>query len=99
MGGRMPAPASIEAFLDLGYQSGLLDHQLVEEYRQRVPPSEPRPQSAEQLAQAMIRDGLLTPFQAESLLAGKWRGFLISNKYRLLHKVGSGGMGCVYLCE
>src|SRR5262249_11405520 len=31
----------------------------------------------------MVRDGLLTPFQAQLLLQGKWRGFIIADKYRL----------------
>jgi serine/threonine protein kinase len=95
----MPGPASIEAFLELGYKSGLLEPKAVEEYRQCAPKGEPSPKTPGQLAQAMVRDGILTGFQADSLLAGKWRGFLINNKYRLLQKVGSGGMGSVYLCE
>ena len=41
----------------------------------------------------------MTTFQAEHLLAGKWRGFVIAGKYRLLLRVGAGGMGSVYLCE
>ena len=95
----MPGPASIEAFLELGYKSGLLEKKVVEEYRQRGSQAELSAETPGQLAHAMVRDGLLTDFQADSLLAGKWRGFVINDKYKLLQKVGAGGMGSVYLCE
>src|SRR6516165_3269456 len=95
----MPGPASIEAFLELGYKSGLLEKKVVEEYRQRASGAQSTPESPNELANSMVRDGLLTDFQADSLLAGKWRGFVINDKYKLLQKVGAGGMGSVYLCE
>jgi serine/threonine protein kinase len=95
----MAGPSSIEAFLELGYKSGLLEKKAVEEYCQRAPQEAPKPETPGQMANAMVRDGLLTNFQADSLLAGKWRGFLINGKYKLLQKVGAGGMGSVYLCE
>jgi serine/threonine protein kinase len=40
----------------------------------------------------------LTHFQAEQFLQGKWRRFTIG-KYKVLDRIGIGGMGSVYLCE
>src|SRR6478736_466626 len=52
------------------------------------------PSSVEEL----VQDGILTYFQAEQFLLGKWRGFTIG-KFKLLERVGVGGMGQVFLCE
>jgi serine/threonine protein kinase len=46
----------------------------------------------------MIGVGLLTRFQAELLLQGKWRGFFLG-KYKVLEHLATGGMSNVYLCE
>ncbi|MCL6501737.1 MAG: protein kinase [Pirellulales bacterium] len=45
-------------------------------------------------ARALVRRGLLTRWQAEKLLSGHTAFFL--GKYRLLERVGRGGMGTVY---
>jgi serine/threonine protein kinase len=95
----MPAPTTIAEFLDVGYRSGLLEKDPLEALFETWRQHDVRHESPRALADGLIREGLLTSFQAEKLLGGRWRGFVISGKYRLLEHLGRGGMGDVYLCE
>ena len=61
----------------------------------RPPPCRARPGD---LAALLVRDGFLTPFQADHLMRGRRPKFLIG-KYLILDRIGAGGMGAVYLCE
>lgn len=51
------------------------------------------------LAHLMIRDGLLTRYQAKCLLSGKPRRFFLAGKFKILEPLRQGGMGAVFLCE
>ena len=95
----MPAPNTIDGFLELGFKSGLLERETVQTCQSNWTRSGTPPQSPKEMADAFIKEGVLTHFQAEKLIAGRWRGFIISDKYRLLERLGAGGMGAVYLCE
>ena len=66
----MPAPVLIDDFLELGYKSEILTRRVVESYREQLQKSGEQIDTPQQLADAMVRDGLLTHFQAENLLAG-----------------------------
>ena len=46
----------------------------------------------------LVTDGTCTAFQAEQLALGRWRGF-VAGPYRLLDRLGGGGMGQVFLAE
>jgi serine/threonine protein kinase len=52
----------------------------------------------EALLSQLIAAGLITAWQSERLLAGKWRDFFLG-KYKILDLLGSGGMGSVFLAE
>lgn len=94
----MPAPASVDEFLDLVQKSGVADPIKFNPYIQQLRTSDQMPSEPSKLAGMLVRDALITYFQAEQILQGKWKRFSIG-KYKVLERLGSGGMGQVFLCE
>jgi serine/threonine protein kinase len=89
-----------ERFCELLTRSGLLSGAEVsaafEELRSTLSPGETL--EARKIADHLVAAGKLTPWQAEQVLQGRYKGFFLKN-YKLLAHVGAGGMSNVYLAE
>ena len=89
-----PADAVPSDLLPIIRNSGVLSEKLFLEIRARVLAGD-YPNDSRQLAQRLVRDGLLTEYQTRRFLNGKSHGLLVG-KYVILDRLGSGSMGRVY---
>lgn len=94
----MNAPATAAEFLGLVRKSGILDDKHLVAYVEKNRLTSSLSSDPHKLADMLVRDGLLTHFQVEQFLQGRWRRFTIG-KYKVLERIGAGGMGSVFLCE
>ena len=92
----MGAPQVADAFLELLEKSELLTTAQIESAVEQFGLNDVA--SASQIAETLIEHGLLTRFQADRLLEGRYRGFFIE-KYKAKAILGTGGMGWLYLAE
>ena len=104
---------SVDKFLEQLERSGLvekdqLDKALAEIERQSAAPQlgagslapSTLPTDTAALAEKLVAAKLITAWQRDQLLDGKYKGFfLVGKKYKLLGHLGTGGMSNVYLAE
>lgn len=92
----METPLVADSFVALLKKSGLLPAEQVDTALDRFALRDDA--APKDFAWAFLRAGLLTRFQAERLLEGRFRGFFI-DRYKVLEILGAGGMACLYLAE
>jgi eukaryotic-like serine/threonine-protein kinase len=94
----MPFTLTMDSFLSCLRHSGLLDKDRFTALRDELKKTGADTGDPKAIAERLVREQTLTPWQAENLLRGKRRGFVL-DKYRLLGPLGRGGMNAVYMAE
>ncbi len=93
----MSIPA--EKFLDFVEKSNLVDKDQLTQTLDALKQSDPSAwEDGERLAERLIEAKLLTRWQCDSLLKGKYKRFFLG-QYKLQGHIGTGGMSSVYLAE
>lgn len=92
----MQVPVAAQNFFDLLEKSELFSRSQIGKLREKL--KIPDTATAHDTAKHLVRGHVLTPFQAERLLEGRYRGLVIDG-YRIREMLGFGGMGCVFIAE
>jgi eukaryotic-like serine/threonine-protein kinase len=90
----MPAPTTADVLFDHLRKSGIIPLDRLDDVVGTTGPSA----SVKSILTRLVSEGLLTPFQADRVQVGKYKGFVLGG-YIILDRLGGGGMGQVYLAE
>lgn len=94
----MPPPTNVPELLDRVRRSGIVPTSRLEEFLADIPNSSKAPQTVVGMLNRLVDAGLITRFHADRLADGKYKGFQLGS-YLILDRIGTGGMGQVYLAE
>lgn len=94
----MSLKLTADSFLTGVKQSGLSDAESIDTLVKTLRGEGIDISNSAAIADAMISRGIITPWQSEKLLQGKFKGFILG-RYKLLNLLGKGEMSSIYLAE
>ncbi|MFO0811649.1 MAG: serine/threonine-protein kinase [Gemmatales bacterium] len=86
--------SGVDEFFDVLEKSALVDGETLEAWKLRSD----LPDNAKALATMMVREGVITLYQGNRLLQGKFRGFHVGS-YKILNMLSEGKTDAVFLAE
>jgi len=91
---------NVETFLDLIRRSGLVEKDRLQELIALLEKEsgDKLPSDVDEIGRRFVVENLISQWQCDRLLEGKYRGFFLG-RYKLLGQLGTGGMSTVYLGE
>ena len=94
----MSLKLTAESFLTGIKQSGLAESDVIDTFVKSLRGEGIDIGNSAAVANAMITKGIITPWQSEKLLQGKFKGFILG-RYKLQNLLGKGEMSSIYLAE